>query len=279
MWTILDLFPEEFLIHILDIGAALSEVPPYKTIVDSGKGKIIGFEPDLAECEKLNQTYGPPHQFFPYFVGDGKPATFYETTWNLTGSLFEPNAPLLEKFQELPEYTTLVRTHPVETKAIDAIAEITTVDLIKIDVQGAELMIFENASRILPKTLVIQTEVIFVELYKNQPLFADIDCFLRSQGFQFHKFLGFGSRTFKPLMLENRYRGHQFLWSDAIYVRDWMKLEELSLLQLKKYAILAHEVVRSPDLVHLILSTIDAKAGTSYVPMYEDRLFNRQTGI
>jgi hypothetical protein len=28
MWTILDLFPEEFLIHILDIGAALSEVPP-----------------------------------------------------------------------------------------------------------------------------------------------------------------------------------------------------------------------------------------------------------
>jgi len=275
MWTILDLFPEEFLIHILDIGAALSEVPPYKTIVDSGKGKIIGFEPDLAECEKLNQTYGPPHQFFPYFVGDGKPATFYETNWNLTGSLFEPNAPLLEKFQNLLECTTLVRTHPVETKTIDAIPEITTVDLIKIDAQGSELMIFENASRILPKTLVIQTEVEFVELYKNQPLFADIDRLLRSYGFQFHKFLGFGSRTFKPLMLENPYQGHQFLWSDAIYVRDWMKLEELSLLQLKKYAILAHEVVRSPDLAHLILSTIDAKAGTNYVAMYEDRLFNR----
>ncbi len=275
MWTILDLFPEEFLIHILDIGAALNEVPPYKTIVDGGKGKIIGFEPDLAECEKLNQTYGPPHQFFPYFVGDGKPATFYETTWNLTGSLFEPNAPLLEKFQNLPEVVTLVKTHPVETKTIDAIPEITTVDLIKIDVQGAELMIFENATRILPQTLVIQTEVEFVEIYKNQPLFADVDRFLRSYGFQFHKFLGFGSRTFKPLMLEDPYQGHQFLWSDAIYVRDWMKLEELSLLQLKKYAILAHEVVRSPDLVHLILSTLDAKAGTNYVAMYEDRLFNR----
>jgi protein O-GlcNAc transferase len=275
MWTILDLFPEEFLIHILDIGAALSEVPAYKAIVDSGKGKIIGFEPDLAECEKLNQTYGSPHQFFPYFVGDGKPATFYETTWNLTGSLFEPNAPLLEKFHNLAELVTLVKTHPVETKTIDAMPEITTVDLIKIDVQGAELMIFENATRILPQTLVIQTEVEFVELYKNQPLFADIDRLLRSYGFQFHKFLGFGSRTFKPLMLENPYQGHQFLWSDAIYVRDWMKLEELSLLQLKKYAILAHEVVRSPDLVHLILSTIDAKAGTNYVAMYEDRLFNR----
>ncbi len=275
MWSILDFFPEDFLIHILDIGAALSETPPYQTIVEAGKGKIIGFEPNLAECEKLNQTYGAPHQFFPYFVGNGQPATFYETNWNLTGSLFEPNDLLLAKFQNLAELVTLVDTHPVETKTIDSIAEIEAADLIKIDVQGAELMIFENAQRILPNTLVIQTEVEFVEIYKNQPLFADVDRFLRSQGFQFHKFWGFGSRTFKPLMLQNPYLGHQYLWSDAVYVKDWMKLEELSPLQLTKYAILAHEVVRSYDLVHLILSTLDRISGSSYLTKYEDRLFNR----
>lgn len=175
----------------------------------------------------------------------------------------------------MAEVVTLVDTHPVETKTIDSIAEIEAADLIKIDVQGAELMIFENAQRILPNTLVIQTEVEFVELYKNQPLFADVDRFLRSQGFQFHKFWGFGSRTFKPLMLQNPYLGHQYLWSDAVYVKDWMKLEELSPLQLTKYAILAHEVVRSYDLVHLILSTLDRTSGSSYLTKYEDRLFNR----
>ncbi len=273
MWSILDFFPEDFLINILDIGAALSEVPPYHKIIEGRKGKIIGFEPDLTECEKLNQTYGAPHQFFPYFVGNGLPATFYETTWNLTGSLFEPNSSLLGKFQHLLEVVTLVNTHPVETKTIDSILEIESVDLIKIDVQGAELMVFENATRILPNTLVIQTEVEFVELYKNQPLFADVDRFLRSQGFQFHKFLGYGGRTFKPLMTENPYTGNQFLWSDAIYVRDWMKLEELSLMQLKKYAILAHEVVRSLDLAYLILSELDRRAGTNYIGKYEERLF------
>ncbi len=273
MWSILDFFPEDFLINILDIGAALSEVPPYHKIVEGGKGKIIGFEPDLAECEKLNQTYGTPHQFFPYFVGNGLPATFYETTWNLTGSLFEPNTSLLRKFQNLLEVVTLVNTHPVETKAIDSIPEIESVDLIKIDVQGAELMVFENATSILPNTLVIQTEVEFVELYKNQPLFANVDRFLRSQGFQFHKFSDFGSRTFKPLMRQNPYEGNQFLWSDAIYVRDWMKLEELSLMQLKKYAILAHEVVGSLDLTHLILSALDQRAGTNYIQKYEKMLF------
>lgn len=273
MWSILDFFPEEFLIDILDIGAALSEVPPYHKIVEGGKGRIIGFEPDLDECEKLNQTYGIPHKFFPYFVGNGLPATFYETNWNLTGSLFEPNTSLLGKFQNLLECTKLLHTHPVETKTIDSMEEIESVDLIKIDVQGAELMVFENATRILPNTLVIQTEVEFVELYKEQPLFADVDRFLRSQGFQFHKFLGFGSRTFKPLMMQNPYQGNQFLWSDAVYIRDWLKLEELSLIQLKKYAILAHEVVHSLDLTYLILSTLDRRAGTSYIQKYEEKLF------
>jgi FkbM family methyltransferase len=159
MWSLLEFFPEDFLINILDVGAALLERPAYQSLVDSGHGRIFGFEPDQQACEQLNREYGKPHRFFPYFVGDGDPATFHETNWAPTGSLYEPNSKLLEKFQNLAELVTPVATHSVNTTRLDDIAEIADIDFIKIDVQGSELTVFENASRALSTAVLIQTEV------------------------------------------------------------------------------------------------------------------------
>jgi hypothetical protein len=39
MWSLLDYFPEDFKINILDIGAALNERPPYQSLVDAGRAK------------------------------------------------------------------------------------------------------------------------------------------------------------------------------------------------------------------------------------------------
>jgi FkbM family methyltransferase len=245
MWSLLEFFPEDFKINILDIGAAFTEKPPYQSLVDAGRGRIFGFEPDIQACEQLNRKYGNPHRFFPFFVGDGRPATFHETNWAPTGSLYEPNTPLLEKFQNLAEVTTPVATHAVKTTRLDDIAEIIEIDFIKIDAQGSELAIFEHASLVLSSTLLIQTEVLFVELYRRQPMFADVDIFLRTNGFQFHTLNGFAGRVFKPLVLNGDVNSalRQALWSDALYVRDWMRLEELSETKLRNYAILAHDVV------------------------------------
>lgn len=274
MWSLLEFFPEDFKINILDIGAAFTEKPPYQSLVDAGRGRIFGFEPDIQACEQLNRKYGNPHRFFPFFVGDGRPATFHETNWAPTGSLYEPNTPLLEKFQNLAEVTTPVATHAVKTTRLDDIAEIIEIDFIKIDAQGSELAIFEHASRVLSSTLLIQTEVLFVELYRRQPMFADVDIFLRTNGFQFHTLNGFAGRVFKPLVLNGDVNSalRQALWSDALYVRDWMRLEELSETKLRNYAILAHDVVRSYDLAHLVLSALDNKTGRGFAADYLKRL-------
>ena len=186
MWSMLDFFPEPFLVQVLDIGASMSEPPLYQRLVDAKRAKVIGFEPNAAECEKLNQSYGPPHRFFPYFVGNGKPAIFHETNCVLTGSLYEPNTPLLELFHGLPEVVIPVAQHSVITTRLDDLESIVDVDHIKIDVQGGELDVFQNADRILADVTVIQTEVSFVELYKKQPFFSDIDSYLRSRGFVLH---------------------------------------------------------------------------------------------
>ena len=179
MWSLLDTFPDELQINILDVGAAIDETPSYKSLVDAGRARIVGFEPNPQECERLNREYGKQHRFFPYFVGDGRPATFHETNWAHTGSLYEPNSPLLDKFQNLAEIMSPVARHPVGTTRLDDIAEIGDVDFVKIDVQGSELAVFQNALRALSGTLLIQVEVEFVELYRGQPMFADVDIFLR----------------------------------------------------------------------------------------------------
>lgn len=175
MRSLLEFFTEEFQINILHVGTALAERPPYQSLVEAGRGTIFGFEPNREACERLNREYGRSHRFFPFFVGDGRPTTFHENNSVLTGSLYEPNSRLLEKFQNLAEVVTPVATHPVETTRLDDVAEIGDIDFIKIDIQGGELAVFKNASRAPSDAELIQTEVEFVEFYKGQPMFADVD--------------------------------------------------------------------------------------------------------
>lgn len=89
------------------------------------------------------------------------------------------------------------------------------VGLLKLDVQGAELLVLKGAPETLSRTAVVYTEVEFAPLYKNQPLFHDIDALLRASGFELIDF---------PLL--KRYRqsnssGHisedRLLWGDALY--------------------------------------------------------------
>lgn len=256
-------------IVVMDIGASLLETPPYQPLLYTGLVKLIGFEPNDAECEKLRLHHGEPHQFFPYFIGDGRPATFHETNWFATGSLYKPNKPLLEIFQNLYELVTPVSEHSIATKALDDIPEIDSVDYLKIDVQGAELAVFKGAEKLLDTTLVIQTEVEFLELYENQPLFADVDTHLRSRGFSLVKFLGFGTRSIKPAIINNNINvGNQLLWADALYMRNWIDTSTFSPDQLIKLAIIANDIYGLLDFSFYMLNQLDARMGSNYAQTY-----------
>lgn len=56
----------------------------------------------------------------------------------------------------------MTSTREVETVRLDDVPETASVDLLKIDIQGGELMVFQNAERRLADALVIQTEVEFL---------------------------------------------------------------------------------------------------------------------
>jgi FkbM family methyltransferase len=267
---ILNYFPEESLIQILDVGAAFIETPPYQFLIDAKRCRVMGFEPNQTECDRLNQMFSAPHRFFPYAIGDGTQRIFHQTNWGPTGSLFEPNTPLLKCFTGLAEIVTPVAQIPIKTERLDDFEAIVDVDYLKIDIQGGELAVFQNATRLLKTVTMIQTEVNFAELYKGQPLFADVDIFLRSQGFQLHRTAPISTRTFQPLQAHGeakRYLG-QALWTDAVYVRDWMRLEQISTAKLGNLCILLHGVLNSVDFVHFLMLEYDRRQGTNIAARY-----------
>lgn len=280
-FSLYELLPDAPRIEVLDLGAyALAgQEPLYSDLVQAGRARVTGFEPNLSGCVELNRLYGQPHRFFPQFAGNGERAQFFETNQPYTGSLYRPNTALLEKFNDLEEVTQLVAVHDVDTVRIDSIETIDDVDFIKLDIQGGELKALEGAERALATAVMIQTEVAFVELYENQPLFADVDAYLRGRGFWFHQFLGFGSRTAKPLKMgaPDGSGGpdiglHQQLWSDALYFRHPFRLEALTEAKLQKLAILLNDLYRSYDFAYGALAALDARRGGETASRYYERL-------
>jgi FkbM family methyltransferase len=272
-----DFFPDVRDITVLDIGAmTLGSEKEYAPLVAAGAARIVGFEPDRDECDKLNRAARPGETFLPYFIGDGGGATYHKTNYTMTGSLFAPNRRLVDMFNNLGELLQLEAKHPVETHRLDDIAELRDLDIdcVKIDIQGGELAAFQAAARILSQCTVIQTEVEFVEIYEGQPLFADVDRHLRGCGFQLHAFLGFGKRCFKPIIVGNDPNQglNQVLWSDAVYVRDFTRLDRIATDKLIKMAIVLNDVYGSFDLVTLALMELDRRLGSEIARDYMQKI-------
>jgi FkbM family methyltransferase len=266
------------LMTAVDIGAMLleGEVDPLARLNKLGRLNVIGFEPQPAECEKLNARALPGRRYLPYAVANGMRRSFYVTNTGMTSSLLRPNLKFAQLFNNLAELMQVVATPLIDTVRLDDVAEIRTqgCDLLKLDTQGSEAEILAHASETLKRCLIIQTEVEFVPLYEDQPLFADVDQLLRSHGFMFHRFLGLSGRTYKPLMLNSDPNAalSQMLWSDAIYVPDLVRLDRLEATALLKLAALLHEIYRSFDLCHVVLAAHDRRHGTSYAQRYFERL-------
>src|SRR5260221_13691171 len=120
-FSLYDIAPTLPPIQVLDVGALDDPGVPavYAGLVAAGHARVVGFEPDLQGCIKLNQKFGAPHQFYPLFAGAGGPAKFHQTSLTDAGSLYPPNTPLLELFNDLGELLSVVQVHDVDTKRID----------------------------------------------------------------------------------------------------------------------------------------------------------------
>ena len=259
---------------VVDVGASSlgQETEPYASLVRSGRARVTGFEPDAAALGQLRQTFPDPatHVYLPHFVGDGGAAVFHEMEWSLTGSLLPPNRTLLDRYHQLGAAVQLKAQHAVQTVRLDDAIPPGGMDLLKIDVQGAERMVFDGAAARLAECLVVWTEVEMVPLYGGQPLFGEIDARLRAHGLQFLCFTGMATRALAswPQSGLPAPRRPQQLWADAIYVPAPERISALSADAAARLALLAHHVVDACDLCHAALLRYDEVAHGDFAPRY-----------
>jgi FkbM family methyltransferase len=260
------------IIDVVDVGAnPIDGDPPYKGLLADGLARVIGFEPNPDALKALNDAKGPNELYLPYVIADGKCQTLRFCLASGMTSLLEPNVGLYRYFHGFPEWGTVLREEVVDTVRLDDVADIPRLDYLKIDIQGAELLVFKNAKQRLSECLVIQTEVEFLPLYVRQPLFSEVEKFLRSRGFIFHRFWrNPRSRVIQPMLVNGDiYQGlSQIVDADAVFIRDFTRLDRLNDRSLLSMALVMHNVYGSYDIVLRLLIELDHRCGSSFVSRY-----------
>ncbi|WAC90867.1 FkbM family methyltransferase [Mycobacterium sp. Aquia_213] len=243
-----NLIAPQRLTEVVDVGAnPIDTEPPYTSMLAAGLCRVTGFEPQLEALQTLQQNQGLHERYLPYVVGDGGAHTLNVCRGSGFTSLFELDPAALDVFEYIKLPGEVVERIPVQSRRLDDIAEIEHVDLLKIDVQGGELAVFQGGTARLAKAAAIQTEVSFVTLYKDQPTLGDIDSELRSQGFLPHCFPEVKLWPISPFV-DPRQPTNQVLEADLVYVRDFTHPDSMSTEQLKQLALIAHYCYRSFDL-------------------------------
>lgn len=244
---------------VVDVGAnPIDGDPPYKDMLDDGLCTVTGFEPQPEALAQLRAAAGPLETYLPEALGDGTVRQLHVAAASGMTSLLNPDPQRLALFNGFSDWGTVVGRLDVPTTRLDDVAALHHVDLLKIDVQGAELMVFQNGRRKLSQAVAIHTEVSFVPLYEDQPPFGEVDLELRRQGFLPHAFHAVKRWALAPVVYGGDFRvpNQQLLEADVVYVRDVGHLELMDDDQLSHLALLADAVYGSTDLAHLCLAEL-----------------------
>ena len=206
--------------------------------------RLIGFEPDPVECRRLNEKAESGQETFVPAALSNYPGrgTLYVTREPACSSLYPPSAEMLARFPSLREIMTPVRTANVPLTTLaewSRTANVGRVDFIKLDAQGAEFDILRGAGPLLDQCLGIEAELMFDPLYDGQPMFADVDVYLRSRGFTLwridnpthytdhpaeERLAHTSTSQYEGLILRHPSGNGRLVWANVIYFRDWSRL-------------------------------------------------------
>jgi len=165
---------------LLEVGARpiSDEQEPFYNLLQLFPGsRILAFEVDEALCRELNETCPVGVHYFPVALGsDNEKRLLYETIHPMCSSLYQPDELIIRSYNNL-DVSKLKSVRSIVTCTLDTFMEqhgISDADFIKIDVQGAELDVFKGGAKTLQQVVCIVSEVEFIPMYVDQPLFGDV---------------------------------------------------------------------------------------------------------
>lgn len=174
-----------------------------------------------SEIIGLDAAGGPANVETVIVAARAGTAIFHDTVAPMCGSLYEPVRAVLERFEGLDVAMPAGcggREVPVTT--VDAFTEgLRPIHFLQADLQGGEADALMGAAETLADCVAVVSEVEFVRLYRDQPLFGAVDALLAGQGFEFRAFLGLQGRPLKTRLGPEGGGGAAHLWADGLWVR------------------------------------------------------------
>ncbi len=182
---------------------------------------LTGFDPNAKDCQRLRNEPHPykTARYLPFAIaGEKGVKTLYMTKSIYCYSLLQPNYKWLNRFS----YADLFRevgTDTVICTTLNALAndQGLKADIIKLDTQGLELPILKAGDKLLENSFCVETETGFMENYKAETTFSQIDQFMRSKGFYMFD-INIHSIGRKNIL--SQHGKHQPLWCNAVWLYD-----------------------------------------------------------
>jgi FkbM family methyltransferase len=168
---------------VVDVGARWGASDRWRPF--GPRVKVVGFDPDEEECARLAANE-PDVTYVPLALGakTGR-ATLYRTAEPACSSLY----PAVEGLAARRPALKVILPDGEETVSITSLDEwlsvssLEEVHVLKLDTQGSELGVLEGAQQALVDVRVLEIEVELNPIYAGQPLFGDVDRFLRDREF------------------------------------------------------------------------------------------------
>jgi FkbM family methyltransferase len=225
--------------NVIDVGARSAGMEGKWWRLD-GVAAYFGFEPDVEECGRLNasaQGLDGIEKYFPVALGAAEEeATLFITQNPACSSLYAPDEAVITRY---PELQVAKRTSEMKVSVVpldkwwDDNAR-PDVSFVKLDTQGSELDILRGGVRLLKGCVGCEVEVEFSPIYRQQPLFHEVDRFMREAGFTLWRLYGLCHYTEEAGGAWTRtetvsYGGEnrtfaagsgRLFWANAIYFRD-----------------------------------------------------------
>ena len=170
---------------LIDVGAAGDILPRFSGVKNK---TIVAFEPDPEAFKDLQKKYSSQNYII---INQALSSREQEININFTkkgecSSIYKTNFKLIKKFPFAERFDVKTKAK-IKTNTLDQALKTNGLEYpnyIKLDIQGAELEALKGSIRSLKTICCIELEIEFAELYENQPLFSEIEQFLRQNGFE-----------------------------------------------------------------------------------------------
>lgn len=217
-------------LSLLDVGARGGVQWPWSQMPLECLSVVL-IEADCAEAVRLQQQFDQSDKgaVLPVVLWrDESTVALYLNRLPGTSSVYAPNERVLKDFPELARFDVL-ETVLMSACTIDGLVKegrMPEIDFAKLDVQGAELAVLEGGLNHLSASLIgLEVEVEFAQIYSGQPLFGDVDRFVREKlGLELWDLRGAYWKHAKGMRASGPVKG-RLVFGDALYLRPIDGLE------------------------------------------------------